>query len=267
MHLESSAPSTPKHTAADAARTAKRTTYVVFGAGAHLAALQQLVAARLTLEPDCAVLVFFGNYGEVDAAALEELLALKDCHLARLALHFIMEREPEEGELLSGALDAARVRALAKELLAPHDISAYFLVGAAAEVAPLAAQLAGLGIAPQKIRTQEARAHSAAARPSATRAHEEGMTQVEVIRDGRRSSFSMHTGSESILDAAARAGLDLPFSCRAGVCSTCRTKLVRGEVELAQNYALEDWELQQGFILACQAHAKTRELEITYDET
>ena len=85
--------------------------------------------------------------------------------------------------------------------------------------------------------------------------------------DGRRRTFSMHTGTESILEAASRAGLDLPFSCRAGVCSTCRTKLVRGEVELAQNYALEDWELAQGFILACQAHAKTAELEITYDET
>jgi ring-1,2-phenylacetyl-CoA epoxidase subunit PaaE len=90
---------------------------------------------------------------------------------------------------------------------------------------------------------------------------------VAVVMDGRRKSFTMHTGAESILDAAARAGVDLPFSCRAGVCSTCRTKLVRGEVELAQNYALEDWELAQGFILACQAHAKTAELEITYDET
>jgi ring-1,2-phenylacetyl-CoA epoxidase subunit PaaE len=85
--------------------------------------------------------------------------------------------------------------------------------------------------------------------------------------DGRRRVFTMQTGTESILEAAARAGLDLPFSCRAGVCSTCRTKLVRGEVELAQNYALEDWELAQGFILACQAHAKSAELEITYDET
>ena len=86
------------------------------------------------------------------------------------------------------------------------------------------------------------------------------------IRDYPRQLFTMRTGEESILDAAARAGLDLPFSCRAGVCSTCRTKLLRGEVELAQNYALEDWELAQGFILACQAHAKTSDLEISYDE-
>ena len=84
--------------------------------------------------------------------------------------------------------------------------------------------------------------------------------------DGRRRTFTMLTGTESILDAAARANVELPFSCKAGVCSTCRTKLVRGEVDLAQNYALEDWELEQGFILACQAHAKTPEIELTYDE-
>ena len=257
----------PNHTAENAARTGKRVTYVAFGAGTHLAALQKLIAAQLAAEPECAVLVFLGNYGEIDAGALEELLALKDRYLARLALHFIMEREPEEGELLSGALDAARLRKFAQEIFAPREVAAYFLVGTAPDVEPLEAELVRLGVAPQKIRTQEARALAASAPPSATPANVAGMTQVEVIRDGRRSSFSMHTGSESILDAAARAGLDLPFSCRAGVCSTCRTKLVRGKVELAQNYALEDWELQQGFILACQAHAKTSELEITYDET
>jgi ring-1,2-phenylacetyl-CoA epoxidase subunit PaaE len=91
-------------------------------------------------------------------------------------------------------------------------------------------------------------------------------TRVEFVMDGRRRSFPMQTGTESILDAAARAGIDLPFSCKAGVCSTCRTKLVRGQVEMVQNYALEDWELEAGFILACQSHAKTPEIELTYDE-
>ena len=74
-------------------------------------------------------------------------------------------------------------------------------------------------------------------------------------------------GCKSILDAACRAGIELPFSCKAGVCSTCRTKLVRGKVQMVENYALEDWELEQGFILACQSHATTPEIELTYDET
>ena len=84
--------------------------------------------------------------------------------------------------------------------------------------------------------------------------------------DGRRRSFAMKRDDETVLDAAARAGIDLPFSCRAGVCSTCRTKVVRGEVEMAQNYALEDWELEQGYVLACQSRVKTPVLELDYDE-
>jgi ring-1,2-phenylacetyl-CoA epoxidase subunit PaaE len=90
--------------------------------------------------------------------------------------------------------------------------------------------------------------------------------EVTVLMDGRRRTFTMRMNDEVVLDAAMRAGLELPFSCRAGVCSTCRTKLVRGEVEMAQNYALEEWEVEQGYVLACQAHVKTPVLELDYDE-
>jgi len=89
---------------------------------------------------------------------------------------------------------------------------------------------------------------------------------VLVLMDGRRRSFTMKMDDETVLDAAARAGVELPFSCRAGVCSTCRTKVIRGEVAMAQNYALEDWELEQGYVLACQSRAKTPLLELDYDE-
>jgi ring-1,2-phenylacetyl-CoA epoxidase subunit PaaE len=248
-----------------------RALYVAFATGADLAALTSLVAARLRGEPECNFAVFFGNYGDVSPDALEELLGLKDVFLRRLALYFIMEREPEEGELLTGRLDAQKVDALARKFFAPLDVSTYFLLGAVAQVEQLQASLLNLGVAAQNIRVPAPTAPAGAVTPGALAPGAPpvaaGMTQVEVVMDGRRRAFTMRTGEESILDAAARAGLDLPFSCRAGVCSTCRTKLVRGEVELAQNYALEDWELAQGFILACQAHAKTAQLEITYDET
>ena len=90
--------------------------------------------------------------------------------------------------------------------------------------------------------------------------------EVTVLMDGRRRTFTMRMNDEVVLDAAMRAGLELPFSCRAGVCSTCRTKIVRGEVEMAQNYALEEWEVEQGYVLACQSHVKTPVLELDYDE-
>jgi ring-1,2-phenylacetyl-CoA epoxidase subunit PaaE len=248
---------------------AKQATYVAFSAGAGLSALLPLVAMRLLNEPACRVVVFFGNYDDRSDTQVEELLALKDCNLDRLSLHFVMEREPEEGELLNGRLDAQKLRAFAAQLFDARSVEQFLMTGPAALVAELQEELQRLGVAPARIvagdygsRVSPApEAHAAIVPPAAV-----GVTQVAVIMDGRRKSFAMHTGAESILDAAARAGIDLPFSCRAGVCSTCRTKLLRGEVELTQNYALEDWELAQGFILACQAHAKTAELEITYDE-
>ena len=91
---------------------ASHATYVALSAGAGLSALLPLIATRLVDEPTCHILVFFGNYAERSDAHLEELLALKDCNLERLAVHFIMEREPEEGELLNGRLDAQKLRAL-----------------------------------------------------------------------------------------------------------------------------------------------------------
>jgi ring-1,2-phenylacetyl-CoA epoxidase subunit PaaE len=249
---------------------AEHTTYVGFAAGSELSVLLPLVTTRLVNEPNCHVLLFYGNYGDRSDAQVEDLLALKDCHLERLALHFVMQREPEEGELLNGRLDAQKLRAFAAQLFDAPAVQGYFLAGGAQLVAELREELHGLGVEPTRIFANDhASALPAPGEPSVAAAPQTqaGVTQVAVVMDGRRRTFNMQTGAESILDAAARAGIDLPFSCRAGVCSTCRTKLVRGEVELAQNYALEDWELAQGFILACQAHAKTAELEITYDET
>jgi ring-1,2-phenylacetyl-CoA epoxidase subunit PaaE len=244
-------------------------TYAAFSVGSDITALLPLLAMRLANEPNCRFLVIYGNYGERSDAQLEELLGLKDQYLERLAVHFIMEREPEESELLTGRLDAHKLRAFATQLFDAHAVREYFMSGPHAFVEELGEELRKLGVEPGRVHTERNAAPPSAGSqlPSAASAQPQaGVTQVTVIRDGRRQLFAMRTGEESILDAAARAGLDLPFSCRAGVCSTCRTKLLRGEVELAQNYALEDWELAQGFILACQAHAKTSDLEISYDE-
>jgi ring-1,2-phenylacetyl-CoA epoxidase subunit PaaE len=248
--------------------TGSHVTYVALTAGGSLGELLPVIANKLLDEPACHILVFFGNYDDRSDLHVEELLELKDLHLARLAVHLIMEREAEESELLSGRLDAQKLRRLAAQLFDARAVRQYLLTGRADFMSDLAGQLQDLGVTPEQILMA-----GAASMPSAPISSDAaatllaGVTQVDVVMDGRRRSFAMQTGTESILDAAARAGIDLPFSCRAGVCSTCRTKLVRGEVELAQNYALEDWELAQGFILACQARAKTAALEITYDET
>lgn len=246
-------------------------TCVAFAADEGIASALGIVERLLNEAPADRVLVFCGAQDGEHAEPLEQLLALKDRHLDRLSLSFVMNREPEEAELLTGALDAAKVRAIAAKLFDAKTVREYHVCGSSTLVKDVQAALANAGVESSRIRAHGLAsaanegapvASNGAAAPAAA-----NETKVEYVMDGRRRSFTMHTGTESILAAAARAGIDLPFSCRAGVCSTCRTKLVRGQVALAQNYALEDWELEQGFILACQAHAKTPEIEITYDET
>jgi ring-1,2-phenylacetyl-CoA epoxidase subunit PaaE len=251
---------------------------VAFASEGGLVPALSLVRRVLGRGPSARVMMFYATPDTEHAEPLEDLLALKDQHLDRFSLSFVTRREPEEAELITGPLDAAKVAALAGKLFDARKVSEFLICGSAALIGEVTGALTKLGVEPARIRTGDAAKSAAAATgsvsasetsasarpvPAKTAAPE---TRVELVMDGRRRSFTMLTRTESILDAAARAGIDLPFSCKAGVCSTCRTKLVRGEVDLAQNYALEDWELEQGFILACQAHAKTPEIELTYDE-
>ncbi|HXN79492.1 MAG TPA: 2Fe-2S iron-sulfur cluster-binding protein, partial [Steroidobacteraceae bacterium] len=158
----------------------------------------------------------------------------------------------------------------------PAAVTEYFLCGPGDMMERVGATLRELGVDSARIHAEHFTiattgnaaqlAPAAPAQPAAPQAAAADMAEVTILMDGRRRSFSMKMHEETVLDAAARAGVELPFSCRAGVCSTCRTKVVRGEVAMAQNYALEDWELAQGYVLACQSSVKTPWLELDYDE-
>jgi ring-1,2-phenylacetyl-CoA epoxidase subunit PaaE len=247
-------------------------TYVAFAAGCGITPIISMVKTLLASDPSCRVLLFYGNRNYARGMLLEELLALKDRYLDRLALHFIMSGEPQEIELLNGRLDAGKVSELAVQLFDAREVRDFFVCGPGTMIDDVSGALQTLGVEPARIHSErftladEAVVNNTVAQGAESVAAE-GITQVDLVMDGRRRSFTMRTREETILDAASRAGIDLPFSCKAGVCSTCRTKLTKGKVELDQNCALEDWELEQGFILACQAHAQTPELELNYDET
>jgi ring-1,2-phenylacetyl-CoA epoxidase subunit PaaE len=252
-------------------------TYVVFVAGSGITPVLSIVRTALAEQPHARVTVFYGNRTSARAMFLEDLQALKDRYMARLAVHFIMSGEPQETELLNGHIDAGKTLELARRFFDPPSVDAYFLCGPGDMMEQVAGSLRTLGVGPDRIHAEHftvaegsmvsATTESALATTGRAPAHAavQGVTEVTVLMDGRRRTFTMRTGEESILDAGGRAGLDLPYSCRAGVCSTCRTRLVRGEVDMRANYALEDWELEQGFILACQAHAKSAQLELDYD--
>jgi len=275
---------TPRLAAAAGARSVR--TYVGFASGCGITPV--FCVAKTILQADAAnrFILFYGNSSTGRVMCLEDLLALKDRYLDRLALHFVMSREPQEVELYNGRVDAARVRELARTLFKPDQVAEYFVCGPGDMIEQVSGALRELNVSAERIHgehfTVATGAHAAAATADSTgtgtlaRAHGGAATsttgtttdsaQVTVLMDGRRRTFTMRMNDDTVLDAAMHAGLELPFSCRAGVCSTCRTKVVSGEVEMAQNYALEDWELEQGYVLACQSRVKTPTLALDYDE-
>ncbi len=246
--------------------------YVAFASGCGITPVLSIVRFLLSADKGNRVVLFYGNASTARAMCMEELLALKDRYLERLSLHFVMSREPQEVELYNGRIDPAKVREFARTLFSPADVTEYFVCGPGNMIDEVSATLRQLGADADRIHgehftlatTTAAAESTPEAATAASSAPDE--SEVTVLMDGRRRTFTMRMNDEVVLDAATRAGLELPFSCRAGVCSTCRTKVVRGEVEMAQNYALEDWEVEQGYILACQSRVKTPVLELDYDE-
>ena len=265
-------------------------TFVAFAAGCGITPVLSIVRSLLARE-HTRVILFYGNTGTARSMCLEELLSLKDRYVARLSLHFVMSREPQEAELYNGRIDAQRVRQLAVTLFAAPQVAEFFLCGPGDMIEQVSRALRELGVDSARVHAEHftvstagesagagvaaaANARLTVAPPVAAPGaalipptHSAAdAAEVTILMDGRRRTFAMKIDDETVLDAAARAGIELPFSCRAGVCSTCRTKVVSGEVEMAQNYALEDWEVVQGYVLACQSRVKTPTLELDYDE-
>jgi ring-1,2-phenylacetyl-CoA epoxidase subunit PaaE len=285
---------TPRLATAPVSEASART-FVGFAAGCGITPVLSIAKAILQADARNQFVLFYGNSSTGRVMCLEELLGLKDRYLDRLALHFVMSREPQEVELYNGRIDAIRVRELARTLFKPEQVAEYFVCGPGDMLERVSGVLRDLGVSADRIHgehfTTDTDAVGAVLASGAAVTGARGATggvgatagtgaeatrgsdvkradsaEVTVLMDGRRRTFTMQINDDTILEAATRAGLELPYSCRAGVCSTCRTKVISGEVEMAQNYALEDWELEQGYILACQSRVKTPTLELDYDE-
>jgi ring-1,2-phenylacetyl-CoA epoxidase subunit PaaE len=248
-------------------------TYCAFAAGSGITPILGIIRNGLRHEPASRFLLFYGNRTTASIMFAEELLALKDQHPQRLSLYFLMSREPQDVELFNGRLDAAKVAVLGRELFEPRDVDGYFLCGPDTMIDSVREGLLALGVEQARIHsehfTSDAKRVSTPAREDAVAPKpdlQKAQTQVTVVMDGRRRSFAMASDGTTVLEAAEQAGLELPYSCRAGVCSTCRTRVVRGAVTMMTNYALEPWEVEAGYVLCCQALPDAPELELTYDE-
>jgi ring-1,2-phenylacetyl-CoA epoxidase subunit PaaE len=244
--------------------------YVALAAGSGITPVLSIVATLLATEPHCRVFLVYGNRAIGRTMFLDEVLALKNRYLGRLTVHCVMSQEPQDVELFNGRLDAARLREFALTEFDPRRIDEFFICGPGSMVKELSTVLKELGAA-GKIHVERFAVEGAGRGATAVTADavaptaRTGGAEVSVTIDGRQRGFRMLAG-RTILESAEAAGLALPYSCRAGVCSTCRAKVVAGTVAMDRNQALEDWEVQAGFVLCCQARPTSDRIELSYDE-
>lgn len=245
--------------------------YLALAAGSGITPIYALTRELLETAPEARCTVVIGNQSLARSMLIEDLLALKDRFLDRLALHFVMSREPQEVEWLNGRLDRAWLTRAADKLFDPAGVEGAMLCGPGGMICELTATLLELGVPKERIHSEHFALERRSpvpvpAAPLEASAASAPATEVTVVMDGRRRTFTMARDGTRILDAAERSGLALPYSCRDGICCTCRVKVIAGEVSLGEQYALEPWEIEAGFTLACQAQPRSESLTLSYDE-
>jgi ring-1,2-phenylacetyl-CoA epoxidase subunit PaaE len=240
--------------------------YVGFAAGSGITPILSIIKGVLAREPKSRFFLFYGNRTTEGMLFLEELEELKDRFLERLSLFHVISGEEQDVPILHGRLDGDKVRVLLRSLVPASHVDHVFICGPSGMSEDIEATCRAIGIADEKIHVERF-VSEFGGKPRAKAVVAPGTPPKAVaslIIDGKRREVPVAEG-EAILDAALRAGMDLPFACKGGMCSTCRAKLVEGEAQMEVNYSLEPWELKAGFILTCQARPCSEKVVVDYD--
>ena len=241
--------------------------HVAFAAGSGITPILSILKATLAGEPKSRFTLVYGNRSSSSVLFKEELEDLKDEYLDRLSLVFILSREQQDVELFNGRLGRETCNGLLRHWIDPRNIDVAYLCGPGTMIEEVAASLEANGVPRDHIRTERfGTAAGLPRRQDSLTGGNAGQCRVAVIQDGRQREFSARLGGGTLLEAALTQGIDLPYSCKSGVCSTCRCKMTSGEVDMDVNFALEDYEVARGFILPCQSYPLTTEIVLDFDQ-
>jgi ring-1,2-phenylacetyl-CoA epoxidase subunit PaaE len=240
--------------------------HVGFAARSGITPILSIVKGVLAREPKSRFFLFYGNRSSTGVMFLETLEELKDRFLQRFSLFHVISGEEQDLPILHGRLNGDKVRVLLRSLVPASSVDHVFICGPTAMSEEIEATCRDLGIAEDKIHIERfVSGLGGKPRPKAVIAPSAPPKAfASLVIDGKRREVPVAEG-EAILDAALRAGIDLPFACKGGMCSTCRAKLVEGNAAMDVNYSLEPWELQAGFILTCQAKPVSEKIVVDYD--
>jgi ring-1,2-phenylacetyl-CoA epoxidase subunit PaaE len=248
---------------------ANRKNYMAFAAGSGITPILSIIKTTLLTEPNSRFTLFYGNRASSSVIFKEELTDLKDVFMSRLNLAYVMSREQQDIELFNGRITKEKCAQFLQHWINVEDVDVAFICGPEDMMHGVSEALQEAGLPKANIKIELFAAsipkhqHKPRAVDPAAGRHE---TEVTVIMDGNHTTFTMDQDKESLLDAGLRAGIDMRYSCKGGVCSTCRCKLLDGKVDMDVNYALEDYEIARGFVLSCQSFPVTDKVTIDFDQ-
>ncbi len=245
----------------------KRKDYLGFAAGSGITPILSILKTILRDEGDSRFALFYGNRKQASAMFIDDLYAIKNQCPDRLQLHFVFSQEDQEFPVSSGRLDGGKVREVYECFCQGLSPAEAFVCGPDTMIDDVTAALLDAGLDAASVHAERFGAPvKPAARKSGATSAETNLSNVTVIMDGHKKDFDMPRGAESIVDAASDYGIDLPYSCKGGVCATCRTHVREGEVKMETNFGLEAWEVEKGFVLACQSRPVSRRVVLDYDK-
>ncbi len=244
--------------------------YLGIAGGSGITPVLSIMKAVLAAEPKSRFTLIYGNRRQRSTMFIEELEDLKNRYLSRLTLHMVFSQEATDLPLYNGRLARDKIGEFLATLVDAEDIDHAFVCGPHGVNDEAEAALLAAGIAPERIHIERfGIPNDSGPGRAAVQAPREGDAadaRITIVRDGLSREIEFHAAQGNILDAAAAAGLEVPFSCKSGVCCTCRAKLLEGEVRMERNFALEKQEVAAGFVLTCQSHPLTEHVVLSFDE-
>jgi ring-1,2-phenylacetyl-CoA epoxidase subunit PaaE len=239
--------------------------YVAIAAGSGITPVMSIVATILDVEQGSRVTLIYGNQTSQTVMFLDELADLKDIYPSRLHLVHVLSREEQETELLSGRIDEDRLERFLAALVPAGTVDEWYLCGPHQLVTTARDVLLRHGVERSHVHSELFHVGDPPPRPATAPSPGKEASDVSVVLDGRRSTVQIADPDETVLEAVLRVRNDAPFACKGGVCGTCRAKLLDGTVEMERNFALEDDEVDSGYVLTCQSHPTSAKVSLDYD--
>ncbi len=249
--------------------TGKKKRYFLVAAGSGITPVLSIAKTVLTTEPQSEVTLLYGNRWFNTIIFRDELEDMKDRFLGRFRVFHVLSGEPNEIQLFHGRIDGERCEGFGKHFVDLTAIDEAFICGPEPMIRSVSEYLKSLGLDQDKIHF-ELFASPGQIKPKeetvkAVHVNTDQICKVSVVYDGQQVDFDMPMNGMPVLDAAQRHGLDIPFSCKGGMCCTCRAHVDEGSVEMTVNYALEPGEVENGFVLTCQAKPTSERVVINFD--